>query len=297
MFHFPAFASNPLWIQGLDTFILQPKMPTPAADLSRRIDPRRSFATPVAEGGFPHSEILGSKLVRSSPGLIAAYHVLHRLSAPRHPPDALLSLDRSHCRRTLSRTGSLLLLPVLGSLDAIPYVATTRQNGRRTRDLSLHETCPSDHGAVKPRGAIRITIGQPVLRPGRPWHLTSRPRSHRWNRNHRTCLLFTMTSRTSAPDTPSGEPAAMPFFVLGCSQDPASAPPSREPRGIDRRTCPAQNLRRIWWSQTGSNRRPHACKARALPTELWPLGDLDRRYPRPGEPGPSTSPWTTIWWA
>src|SRR4029078_5555272 len=24
------------------------------------------------------------------------------------------------------------------------------------------------------------------------------------------------------------------------------------------------------WSQTGSNRRPHACKARALPAELWP---------------------------
>src|ERR1700747_1001440 len=26
----------------------------------------------------------------------------------------------------------------------------------------------------------------------------------------------------------------------------------------------------FWWSQTGSNRRPHACKARALPAELWP---------------------------
>ena len=26
-----------------------------------------------------------------------------------------------------------------------------------------------------------------------------------------------------------------------------------------------------WWSQSGSNRRPHACKARALPAELWPL--------------------------
>ena len=25
-----------------------------------------------------------------------------------------------------------------------------------------------------------------------------------------------------------------------------------------------------WWSLTGSNRRPHACKARALPTELRP---------------------------
>ncbi len=29
-------------------------------------------------------------------------------------------------------------------------------------------------------------------------------------------------------------------------------------------------LNSIWWSQTGSNRRPHACKARALPAELWP---------------------------
>jgi hypothetical protein len=36
-----------------------------------------------------------------------------------------------------------------------------------------------------------------------------------------------------------------------------------------RRTC-APGSRNVWWSQTGSNRRPHACKARALPTELWP---------------------------
>jgi hypothetical protein len=43
-----------------------------------------------------HSEIHGSKLVRSSPWLIAAYHVLHRLLPPRHPPNALKSLDRSH---------------------------------------------------------------------------------------------------------------------------------------------------------------------------------------------------------
>ena len=25
-----------------------------------------------------------------------------------------------------------------------------------------------------------------------------------------------------------------------------------------------------WWSQAGSNRRPPACKAGALPAELWP---------------------------
>src|SRR4051812_38453431 len=29
-----------------------------------------------------------------------------------------------------------------------------------------------------------------------------------------------------------------------------------------------------WWSQTGSNRRPPACKAGALPAELWPLVGL-----------------------
>ncbi len=43
-------------------------------------------------GGLPHSEIAGSKLVCSSPALIAAYHVLHRLLAPRHSPYALSSL-------------------------------------------------------------------------------------------------------------------------------------------------------------------------------------------------------------
>ena len=52
----------------------------------------------IVEGGFPHAEIRGSKLIRSSPRLIAAYHVLHRLSAPRHPPNALKALDRSHDR-------------------------------------------------------------------------------------------------------------------------------------------------------------------------------------------------------
>ena len=41
---------------------------------------------------MPHSEIFGSKPVCGSPKLIAAYHVLHRRPAPRHPPYALSSL-------------------------------------------------------------------------------------------------------------------------------------------------------------------------------------------------------------
>ena len=46
----------------------------------------------VCSSGLPHSEISGSMLICSSPKLIAAYHVLHRLLMPRHSPCALFSL-------------------------------------------------------------------------------------------------------------------------------------------------------------------------------------------------------------
>ena len=47
--------------------------------------------------GFPHSEICGSKLICSSPQLIAACHVLRRLLMPRHSPCALYCLNFSLC--------------------------------------------------------------------------------------------------------------------------------------------------------------------------------------------------------
>ena len=46
--------------------------------------------------GFPHSEISVSKVVCTSTKLIAAYHVLHRLPVPRHPPYALSSLSENY---------------------------------------------------------------------------------------------------------------------------------------------------------------------------------------------------------
>ena len=46
--------------------------------------------SPVNRGRLPHSEISGSKLVVSSPKLIADYYVLHRPREPRHPPNALI---------------------------------------------------------------------------------------------------------------------------------------------------------------------------------------------------------------
>ena len=62
-------------------------------------------------GGFPHSEISGSKVARTSPKLIAACHVFHRLLQPRHSPNALLTLDllkkpirgEEHAERALYR--------------------------------------------------------------------------------------------------------------------------------------------------------------------------------------------------
>ena len=68
--------------------------------------------------GFPHSEICGSKLICSSPQLIAACHVLHRLLLPRHSPCALFRLTfvapavttlRSRLRRKLRCVATSLL--------------------------------------------------------------------------------------------------------------------------------------------------------------------------------------------
>ena len=47
----------------------------------------------MTPAGLPHSEIPGSKVVCTSPRLIAAYHVLRRFPEPRHPPYALILLD------------------------------------------------------------------------------------------------------------------------------------------------------------------------------------------------------------
>ena len=63
--------------------------------------------TPV---GFPIRKSPGQSLFSGSPKLIAAYHVLHRLSLPRHPPYALSSLtikklliDRTYYRTIIPK--------------------------------------------------------------------------------------------------------------------------------------------------------------------------------------------------
>ncbi len=55
------------------------------------------WMTGVCPAGFPHSDICGSMDICSSPQLFAAYHVFLRLLVPRHPPCALLCINKSSC--------------------------------------------------------------------------------------------------------------------------------------------------------------------------------------------------------
>jgi hypothetical protein len=67
--------------------------------------------------GLPHSEIPGSKPVCGSPRLIAACHVLHRFSAPRHPPSTLSSLTIKYLRRESFSITRLLLSKIVITAD------------------------------------------------------------------------------------------------------------------------------------------------------------------------------------
>ncbi len=124
---------------------------------AREHDVLRSRAQPSAKtnnkppiGGLPHSEICGSMPIRGSPQLIAAYHVLHRLLSPRHPPNALLALDPIQKKAEPFCIG----LPRFAPLDAIrrqiskpskPAQVFTDQKILLTKvQCSLRRTNPSD---------------------------------------------------------------------------------------------------------------------------------------------------------
>ena len=70
---------------------------------SPRSPPQEMRMTVLQTDGLSHSEIRGSTVICTFPRLIAAYHVLHRLHEPRHPPCALscFFLLFSHCRSDL----------------------------------------------------------------------------------------------------------------------------------------------------------------------------------------------------
>lgn len=100
----------------------------------------------VFRGGFPHSDIRGSTAAHASSRLIAVCHVLHRLSTPRHPPDALRSLARSSTQPATPRP-----TPSQGERAARPrpkpraYLQTSPLNAepRATRTTRRTRTTPA----------------------------------------------------------------------------------------------------------------------------------------------------------
>ena len=157
--------------------------------------------------GFPHSDIRGSTIARISPRLIAACHVLHRLLAPRHPPNALLSLH---------------------------HTITARAQGQ----IAPRPACSSCvTSATSPKARVR---------------------------RHSSAITYTYTRSDShckraSPNTP-GANATLRQQAPGPSGNPLVF------------LC---RSREHPWRQSDSNRRPPACKAGALPTELCPRMGLD----------------------
>ena len=176
-------------------------------------------------GGLPHSEICGSKGARPSPQLIAACHVLHRLSVPRHPPDALRRLISASSTREAPRTEA----------SALPDTSSVH----RYLSPQPEQSSPRIHRGKPLRSKTAIVPSSHSL------HNVQYPRSPKRPAADRSPRISVL-SRSSLPLLAS----RLRLFE--------ASPPA------------AHLLTPGWWRRTGSNRRPHACKARALPTELRP---------------------------
>ena len=111
------------------------RFPTYAYLIQRRL-------TEYCSAGFPHSEISGSTVICTSPKLIAACHVLHRLLMPRHSPCALSSLTLLSVCTERSRSGSqafeLCRLRVLRNCFVLPFSKSSTNHFCFPLLLALH---------------------------------------------------------------------------------------------------------------------------------------------------------------
>jgi hypothetical protein len=134
--------------------------------------PPSGSAKIIGIGGFPHSEIRGSKVAHTSPRLIAACHVLHRLYMPRHPRIALTSrLNRvpskyyfGGCPRTHTTS-----ITAAAWKHTQPDITTHRRQGDRAPDPAARGF-PPEHRHLA--ASISRTHSQ-CQRGGRNLHATA----------------------------------------------------------------------------------------------------------------------------
>ena len=91
--------------------------------------------------GLPHSEIPGSKRACRSPRHIAACHVLHRLSLPRHPPSTLSNLTIK-CLDLMRSAVRHLSTSLCISLSTTRIQLSTNAGSRRSTLNAILRLCP-----------------------------------------------------------------------------------------------------------------------------------------------------------
>ena len=127
----------------------------------------------MTPAGFPHSEIHGSTGARPSPRLIAACYVLHRLSVPRHSPNALRRLIRSPNSQRRGQPANAMSIGRNGILSTSSLPA----QGKNTRGDSPPKTLPraghtnlstmSKSGGQRTEDRRQIDARKPRTRPKR----------------------------------------------------------------------------------------------------------------------------------
>ena len=125
------------------------------------------------------------------------------------------------------------------------------------------------HGKSGPKTLGRVLEARPPASNGtQAFRPSQAPKGARKRSGKNQC--HTRIFRVANPgQSPKPTTRTTLLFTMSANR----RPPGQMPKS--RKLCSSTSLLRRpaqkWWSQTGSNRRPHACKARALPTELWPL--------------------------
>lgn len=170
-------------------------------------------------GGLPHSDIPGSPIARISPGLFAACHVLHRLSVPRHPPDALPSRlsatpnGKNHLRRNRRfRRGDRRSVSFAESPGPIPVPPASLSQARHSSLLG--GTCKAP--------PLEDTIGIPHAQTSRPLRRMDPASVTQLAYSH-----LSINNRPRRPSQPSGGNLFLhaAYRVRGC------------PRRASRRCC------------------------------------------------------------
>ena len=243
------------------------RFPTYAYLIQRRL-------TEYCSAGFPHSEISGSTVICTSPKLIAACHVLHRLLMPRHSPCALLRLTLLSCeqeskQRKLSWTTTLRQCLLLPLLSYSPLYKERSRSGSQAFELCRLRVLRNCFVLPFSKSSTNHFCF-PLLLALHTWLLCSvfKVRFSGFFRNQiqtfnplNACIQSRTISLGPVPDGTRGVPRTS---VLAkpkpCRRGNSFAPRMSYPLW----GSPFDGNQMGWWAQVDSNHRPHDYQSCAL---------------------------------